>query len=250
MNTPAPTPADLLHAGALLANVAFNWAQQIGHVLTPDDAAMLDKLRREWDDAKAALSFPAPAKAAPSAQQIVAWHVHFPGCDGTADWVELGSEAPDVSGWAGAVVLPLAHAQSPQATPLLQDADRALSKALAATPEAYRRPKAALSAVPEGYALVPVEPTPLMMSALQAQTIAPAAPGREVWAAMLAAAPSTPVPAAPVVAAPVERQPLTTAQLDEGAPASLSATHWFVMGARFAERAHGITGGADKGGAA
>jgi hypothetical protein len=36
-------------AGAQLANVAFNWSQQMGYVLTSDDCMMLDKLRREWD---------------------------------------------------------------------------------------------------------------------------------------------------------------------------------------------------------
>lgn len=38
-------------AGAALANVAFNWAQQEGHALTCGDVVMLDRLRREWDDA-------------------------------------------------------------------------------------------------------------------------------------------------------------------------------------------------------
>ena len=41
----------LRSAGSQLANVAFNLAQKTGHVVTADDAAMLDKLRRQWDAA-------------------------------------------------------------------------------------------------------------------------------------------------------------------------------------------------------
>jgi hypothetical protein len=49
----------LLQAGAMLANVAFNWAQMCGHTLTSEDCSMLDKLRKEWDEARRA----APAQA-------------------------------------------------------------------------------------------------------------------------------------------------------------------------------------------
>ena len=37
--------------GGQLANIAFNWAQKPGYVLTSDDVVMLDKLRRQWDEA-------------------------------------------------------------------------------------------------------------------------------------------------------------------------------------------------------
>lgn len=42
---------ELVSVGGQLANVAFNWAQRAGHVLTGDDVAMLDKLRKQWDAA-------------------------------------------------------------------------------------------------------------------------------------------------------------------------------------------------------
>lgn len=48
----------LREAGNQLANLAFNWAQQPGYTLTSDDVALLDKLRRQWDDARAALAAP------------------------------------------------------------------------------------------------------------------------------------------------------------------------------------------------
>jgi hypothetical protein len=54
--------ARMRSVGAQLANVAFNWAQRPGHVLTGDDAALLDKLRRQWDEALYA------APAAPASQ--------------------------------------------------------------------------------------------------------------------------------------------------------------------------------------
>jgi hypothetical protein len=37
--------------GCQLANIAFNWAQNPGYALTSDDVVMLDKLRRQWDEA-------------------------------------------------------------------------------------------------------------------------------------------------------------------------------------------------------
>ena len=41
----------LRSVGAQLGNVAYNLAQKPGHALTSDDVSMLDKLRRQWDDA-------------------------------------------------------------------------------------------------------------------------------------------------------------------------------------------------------
>lgn len=205
MNTPAPTPANL--ATRLLEHAAVHDAEASPY--SPEQAQWAADLRA----AAAALSSPAPAQAVPSAQQIVAWHVHFPGCNGTADWVELGAKAPDAGGWAMAVVLPLVHAQSPQAAPLLQDADRALSKALAATPEAYRRPKAAPSAVPEDRvrecAQRLVDAADFQLGgALSAQSKAKEIPSKAVsqvkarhLAALRDALAAAPVPAAPVVAA-------------------------------------------------
>ena len=37
--------------GAQLANVAFNWAQQLGRPITDQDTEMLDSLRKQWDEA-------------------------------------------------------------------------------------------------------------------------------------------------------------------------------------------------------
>lgn len=42
-----------LAIGAQLSNVAFNWAQRPGYTLTDADVALLDKLRKEWDAARA-----------------------------------------------------------------------------------------------------------------------------------------------------------------------------------------------------
>lgn len=184
-------PADLMRAGAQLANVASNWAQRPGYTLTPDGAAMLNRLRREWDDAKATLSSLAPAQAAPvepmagdqlDPENCEHWCPH---CGGSGDVEVPDGAGPDAhmvpancphchgngtlyAAYRGVVkLLQQEHqnyskllaewyflknqipAQAAPSAPLLQDADRALSKALAATPEAYRRPKAALSAVPE-----------------------------------------------------------------------------------------------------
>jgi len=36
-------------AGAQLSNIAFNWAQRCGRVLTSDDCTLLDKCRKQWD---------------------------------------------------------------------------------------------------------------------------------------------------------------------------------------------------------
>ena len=41
-----------LSAGGELANVAFNFAQKVGHVLTSDDVEMLDSLRKKWDESR------------------------------------------------------------------------------------------------------------------------------------------------------------------------------------------------------
>ena len=41
-----------LSAGGELANVAFNFAQKAGHTLTSDDVAMLDSLRKKWDESR------------------------------------------------------------------------------------------------------------------------------------------------------------------------------------------------------
>lgn len=41
-----------LAAGSMLANVAFNWAQRPGYVLTAEDCEMLRTLQREWDAAQ------------------------------------------------------------------------------------------------------------------------------------------------------------------------------------------------------
>ena len=41
-----------LDVGAELANVAFNFAQKVGHTLTRDDAELLDSLRKKWDEAR------------------------------------------------------------------------------------------------------------------------------------------------------------------------------------------------------
>lgn len=46
MSTPS-----MREVGALLANVAFNWAQRPGHVLTERDCAMLKKMQADWDEA-------------------------------------------------------------------------------------------------------------------------------------------------------------------------------------------------------
>lgn len=45
---------DPLSVGATLANVAFNFAQKAGYTLTSDDCAMLDKLRKQWDESRRA----------------------------------------------------------------------------------------------------------------------------------------------------------------------------------------------------
>lgn len=45
---------DTFAIGAQLANVAFNWAQQPGYTLTSDDCAMLDNLRKKWDESRRA----------------------------------------------------------------------------------------------------------------------------------------------------------------------------------------------------
>lgn len=41
-----------LIVGSELANFAFNLAQKAGHALTSDDVAMLDSLRRKWDESR------------------------------------------------------------------------------------------------------------------------------------------------------------------------------------------------------
>lgn len=179
MNTPAPTPADL--AARLLGHAAVHDAEASPY--SPEQAQWAADLRA----AAAALSSPAPAQAAPSVQQIVAWHVHFPGCDGTADWAELGAKAPDAGGWAMAVLLPLVHAQSPQAAPsavpedrvrecaqrLVDAADFQLGGALSAQSKAKEIPSKAVSQVKARH-----------------------------LAALRDALAAAPVPAAPVVAAP------------------------------------------------
>lgn len=45
----------LRDAGAPMANTLFNLAQRPGEVLTADWARLFDKMRRDWDDARAAL---------------------------------------------------------------------------------------------------------------------------------------------------------------------------------------------------
>lgn len=61
VSQPAPAASDKTVAiGAQLANVAFNWANRVGHTLTGDDVALLDSLRKKWD---AALSDRKPAPA-------------------------------------------------------------------------------------------------------------------------------------------------------------------------------------------
>lgn len=57
--------------GAQLANVAFNWAQHTGHTLTAEDCAMLDKLRKQWDAARAQAAPQAPAVEVPKGWKLV-----------------------------------------------------------------------------------------------------------------------------------------------------------------------------------
>lgn len=42
----------LLFIGGLLSNVAFNWKQRPGYVLTEHDCAELEGLQRQWDAAR------------------------------------------------------------------------------------------------------------------------------------------------------------------------------------------------------
>ncbi len=55
------TSAEAVGVGATMANVLFNFAQKTGYTLTSDDTALFDKLRKEWDAARAT---PAPADSA------------------------------------------------------------------------------------------------------------------------------------------------------------------------------------------
>lgn len=147
------------------------------------------------------MNTPAPTPAALAASLLEHAAVHD--AEASPYSPEQAQWAADLRAAAAALSSP-APAQAAPSAPLLQDVDRALSKALAATPEAYRRPKAALSAVPEGYAVVPVEPTPAMrLAGRKAPDMVD-----DLWRAMLAAAP---VPAAPVVA---PWQPIETAPKD------------------------------------
>lgn len=43
----------MLAVGAQMANVMFNMAQKNGHALTAHDCELFDKLRKEWDVARA-----------------------------------------------------------------------------------------------------------------------------------------------------------------------------------------------------
>lgn len=231
MNTPAPTPIALaleILREDMRALVDCHAHPDTGAIPPdePEARAAFDRYCEAINGLEAlsaALPSPAPTPAALAARLLEHAAVHD---------AEASPYSPEQAHWAAdlraaAALLQSPHAgdeshhagdESPRAEPLLQDVDRALSKALAATPEAYRRPKAAPSAVPEGYALVPVEPTPEMIEAARdvkrqrlvraaaelkqgrrPDTIGMALAVNEEWAAMLAAAP---VPAAPVVAAP------------------------------------------------
>lgn len=68
--------------GSQLSNVAFNWAQHEGHVLTANDCAMLDALRRKWDEAAAALS---SVDAQPFQQRVQPWMMACFGAEISAD---------------------------------------------------------------------------------------------------------------------------------------------------------------------
>lgn len=61
--SPAPARENI---GAQMANVMFNMAQRAGHTLTSDEAALFDRLRKQWDAAT-----PAPAPAVPAGFVLV-----------------------------------------------------------------------------------------------------------------------------------------------------------------------------------
>lgn len=75
MNEPKLTDerAKLLDIGQQFSNVAFNWSQNVGRVLTEADCAMLKKLQREWDDAarQARAAIPTPPSAAQEVREVV-----------------------------------------------------------------------------------------------------------------------------------------------------------------------------------
>ncbi len=60
-----PRITQIIIAGQQLSNVAFNWAQSEGRVLTAADCAMLKKLHQQWDEAVTA----ARSLAQPAAQE-------------------------------------------------------------------------------------------------------------------------------------------------------------------------------------
>lgn len=47
---------ELVMAGIKLSNIAFNISQNKGHTITKQEAESMDKSRREWDNARRALS--------------------------------------------------------------------------------------------------------------------------------------------------------------------------------------------------
>ena len=222
MNTPAPTPADL--ATRLLEHAAVHDAETSPY--SPEQAQWAADLRA----AATALSSPAPAQAAPvesvagdqlDPENCDHWCPH---CGGSGD-----VEVPDSAGPDAHMVpanCPHCHGNGTLyaayrgVVKLQQQEHQKYSKLLAEWYFLKNQIPAqtAPSAVPEGYAVVPVEPTPEMVAAYLAANHTywkemdegPAPIGKwrngtpseataESYAAMLAAAP---VPAAPVVAPP------------------------------------------------
>lgn len=133
----------------------------------------------------------------------VAWHMHVIGCDGSADWCELGAKKPAPA--HGVEALPLGYLQpaAPAAPSPLSERDmlRLISSATTRANEfsddgPARQPAALVEpALPPGWQFVPVEPTPEMLAAVGRCTFPDGqawldADARATWAAMLAAAPT------------------------------------------------------------
>jgi hypothetical protein len=92
----------LKQVGAEMANVAYNWAQFPGHMLTARECAMLRDLSTQWDLALAEVSRPQPevvpredrgAAPAPSREEV--WLRIYAALAGA-----LGCDGPNARAWA------------------------------------------------------------------------------------------------------------------------------------------------------
>lgn len=85
----------VLTIGQQLSNVAFNWAQNEGRVLTAADCAMLADVRRQWDEAAAALRTRLSTEEAGEPKQSVhlVSAVQSEGLTPVAMWQAINDEA-------------------------------------------------------------------------------------------------------------------------------------------------------------